>query len=118
MCKSQTRKRPVKAALLLHLDRAEHCPVDAIEHDQQRVTSGLNEPSAMLVDRWVDQTVAQRLKPFQRSQVIPAQSGGCNRPCRRRPRRSALTISYLYDFGACFAGARALPPEDVGGVVP
>ncbi len=40
--------------LLLHFDRAAHCPFDAIEHDQQRIACGLNDPPAMLVDRRVD----------------------------------------------------------------
>src|SRR4051812_5739428 len=29
--------------LLLHFDCAAHCSIDAIEHDEQRITSGLNE---------------------------------------------------------------------------
>ena len=56
--------------LLLHFDRAAHRPVDAVEHDEQRVAAGLNDPPAMLVDRWVDQSVAESPKPFERSYVI------------------------------------------------
>jgi hypothetical protein len=44
----------VTGHLLLHFDRAAHCPVDAIEHDEQRIASGLNDPPTMLVDRWID----------------------------------------------------------------
>ena len=32
--------------LLLHLDRAAHGSIDAVEHDQQRVASGLNQSAA------------------------------------------------------------------------
>jgi hypothetical protein len=55
---------------LLHLDRAAHCPIDAIERDEQRVASGLNELPAMLVDCWIDQSAAEGPKPFERSYVI------------------------------------------------
>ena len=37
--------------LLLHLYGASRCPFDAIEHDQQQITPGLNDPAAMLIDR-------------------------------------------------------------------
>jgi hypothetical protein len=56
--------------LLLYLDRAARCPVDAVEDDEQRVAPGLNDPAAMLVDRWIDQCTAEASKPFERSQII------------------------------------------------
>jgi hypothetical protein len=57
--------------LLLDTDRAAHCPIDAIEHDEQGVTTGLNNPPAMLVDSWADQSAAQPPKSCERSYVIP-----------------------------------------------
>ena len=56
--------------LLLHLHGTAHRAVDAVEHDEQGVASGLNDPAAMLVDRRVDQSAAESTEPFQRSFVI------------------------------------------------
>jgi hypothetical protein len=54
----------------LHVDSAAHSPVDAVEHDEQRIASGLNDPAAMLVDRWVDQNTAEGPQPLERSYII------------------------------------------------
>jgi hypothetical protein len=40
--------------LLLHLETAAHCAVNAVEHNEQGVTAGLDDPPAMLRDSWVD----------------------------------------------------------------
>jgi hypothetical protein len=53
--------------VLLHLDRAADGPVEAIEPNEQRVASGLDDPPAVLVDRWVDQPAAKGPQPFERS---------------------------------------------------
>ena len=52
---------------LLHVDRATYSAVDAVERDEQRVATGLNELPAVLIDHWVDQSVAEDPKPFERS---------------------------------------------------
>ena len=41
--------------LLLHLHGATHRPVYAIEHDEQGIPAGLDDPAAMLFDRGVYQ---------------------------------------------------------------
>ncbi len=56
--------------LLLHLHGAAHCSVDAVEHDQQRVAAGLNDPAAMLRDRRVDHIAPQSAQPFESSDVV------------------------------------------------
>ena len=45
--------------LLLHLHGTTHCPVNAVEHDQQGIAAGLDDPAAMLLYRWVNQVAAQ-----------------------------------------------------------
>jgi hypothetical protein len=56
--------------LLLDSDRAAHGSFNAVEHDEQRVACGLNDPPAVLGDRPVDQSAAKRLKPCERSNVV------------------------------------------------
>ncbi len=56
--------------LLLHLNGTAHRAIDAVEHDEEGVASGLNDPAAMLVDRRVDQSAAERTEAFERSFVI------------------------------------------------
>ena len=58
--------------LLLHLHGTAHRPVDAVEHDQQGVAAGLDDPAAMLLDRRVDQVAAESTQPFERSCVVQA----------------------------------------------
>ena len=41
--------------LLLHLHGTAHRSIDAVEHDEQRVAPGVDDPAAMLVDGRVDQ---------------------------------------------------------------
>ena len=61
--------------LLLHLDGTAHRPVDAVEHDEQEVAAGLDDPATVLLDRRVDQLAAQRRSRWS----VPASS----RPIRR-----------------------------------
>ena len=56
--------------LLLHLDGTAHRPVNAIEHDEQGIAAGLDDPAAMLVNRWVYQVSAQRPQSLESSCVI------------------------------------------------
>src|SRR5215813_1109615 len=41
--------------LLLHLDRKPHGAIDAVKGNEERVTAGLHQSAAILVDRWIDQ---------------------------------------------------------------
>jgi hypothetical protein len=45
--------------LLLHLHGTSHRPIDAVEHDEQRVTAGLRDPAAVFLDRWINQISSQ-----------------------------------------------------------
>ena len=56
--------------LLLHLHRTAHRSVNAVEHDEQRITAGVDDPAAMLLDRWVDQVAAERPQPLERADVV------------------------------------------------
>ena len=47
--------------LLLHLHRTAHRSVDAVEHDEQGIAPGVDDPAAMLLDGWVDQSAAEGL---------------------------------------------------------
>ena len=53
--------------LLLHLDGTPHCPVDAIEHDEQGVATGLDDPAAVLIDRRVYQVPTEGPQSFESS---------------------------------------------------
>ena len=61
--------------LLLNRHGTAHRPVDAVEYDQQRIASGLNDPAAMLIDRRVYQLPAECTQTFS----VPASS----KPIRR-----------------------------------
>ena len=61
--------------LLLHLHGTAHRPVDAIEHDEQRIAAGLNNPSAMLLDCWVDNL----RRRFRSRSSVPTSSSPINR---------------------------------------
>ena len=45
--------------LLLHLHRTAHRSINAVEHDEQGIASRVDDPAAMLVDGWVDQSAAK-----------------------------------------------------------
>jgi hypothetical protein len=40
--------------MLLHFRGTADRPINAVEHDQQRVAPGLNDPAAMFFDRRID----------------------------------------------------------------
>ena len=56
--------------LLLHLHRAAHRAVDAVEHHQQRIAARVDDPAAMLGDRRIDQVAAERSQPLERADVV------------------------------------------------
>ena len=60
----------IQRHLLLHLHGTAHRPVDAVEHDQQRVAAGLDYSATMLRDRGVDQTAPQRAQPIERPGIV------------------------------------------------
>ena len=65
--------------LLLYLHSTAHGPVNAVEHDEQRIATGLDDPAAVLFDRWVDQVRAESAQPFECSCVIqPDQTAVAN----------------------------------------
>ena len=75
--------------LLLHLHGTAHRPVDAVEHDEQGIAAGLDDPAAMLA-RWPGRSgccgASAAVRAFLRR---PSRSGGCSQPCRHGRRRSA-----------------------------
>ena len=48
--------------LLLHLHSTAHRPVDAVEHDEQGIAASLDDPAAVLLDRWVYQVALRRVR--------------------------------------------------------
>ena len=60
--------------LLLHLYGAAYRTVDAVEHDKQGIATGLDDPSAVLLDRRIDHVAAERAQAFERSQRRPDRS--------------------------------------------
>jgi hypothetical protein len=56
--------------LLLHLDPAAQGTVDAVERYQQRVSSGLDNLTAELADRGIDQRASENAKAAQRARII------------------------------------------------
>ena len=58
--------------LLLHIDGTPHCPVDAIEYDEQGVATGLDDPAAVLIDRRVYQVPTEGPQSFESSLVVQA----------------------------------------------
>ena len=57
--------------ILLHFDRAPHGPLDAVEHHEQGVASGLDNPPAMRADGRIDEIAAE---PRSRSRVSTSSS--------------------------------------------
>ena len=57
---------------MLHLHRTAHRSVNAVKGDEKGVASGVDQPTAILVDGRVDQTLAEAPEPVKRSYVIPA----------------------------------------------
>ena len=62
--------------LLLHLHGTAHRPVDAVEHDEQGVAAGLDDPAAMLLDRRIDQVSPESPQPLEGSRVVQADQAG------------------------------------------
>ena len=58
--------------LLLYLDCAAHRTIDAVEGDQERVTAGLHDSSAVIADRRVDQCTSKRAEAAQRAGIVQA----------------------------------------------
>jgi hypothetical protein len=56
--------------LPLHVHGAAHRSINAVEHHEQRITPGVDDPTAMLVDGWVNQSAAEHAEPFEGSYVI------------------------------------------------
>ena len=56
--------------LLLHSERTPHGAVDTVEHHEKRVTTGVDNPTAMGSDRRVDDFAAQSAHPIKRSNVV------------------------------------------------
>src|SRR4029077_3054898 len=65
--------------LLLHLQGAADRSINAIKHDEQRVTSGLDDPAAMFFNRWVNQSSAQSPQSFEGSNITEADHSGIAR---------------------------------------
>jgi hypothetical protein len=55
---------------LLYLHGTAHGPINAVEHNQERIAPSLDDPTAMLVDRGVYQVPTQRPKTCESSCVI------------------------------------------------
>ena len=99
------RMRPIRRLvaimdrhLLLHLHGTAHRPVDAVEHDQQRVAAGLDDPAAVLLDRRVDQVAPERAQPFERPGIV-------------QPDQAAVADHVGIDDGDQLAAARGLAGE-------
>jgi hypothetical protein len=58
--------------LFLDFHGAAHRAVYAVEHDQQRIPTGLDDPATVLLDRWIDQVLPQSPQPLEGSRVIKA----------------------------------------------
>jgi hypothetical protein len=50
--------------LLLYVHGAPHRAINAVEHHEQGVTCGIDEPTAMLGDSWVNQSAPESAEPF------------------------------------------------------
>ena len=74
--------------LLLHFGRTAHCSLDAVEHDEQGIASRVDDPAAVLIDRWVDQ-VLRESAVGRACQRRPGRSSGNSPPCPCGARRSA-----------------------------
>jgi hypothetical protein len=58
--------------LLLHFHGTAHGSVDAVEHNKEGVTASLDDPAAVLLDRGIDQVLAQSPEPVERPLIIQA----------------------------------------------
>ena len=63
-------------SLLLYPHGTTHCPVNAVEHDEQGVTCGIDDPTAVVSDRRVDKNDAKSPHSLKRPYIIqPNQTG-------------------------------------------
>ena len=104
-----TRKRMARSGgwspsmighLLLHLHRTAHRPVNAVEHDEEGVAACIDDPAAMLLDRWVDQVLGAEPAAVQASQRHPGRSSGCSPPCRHRATATSFRRSGGFPVGS------------------
>jgi hypothetical protein len=56
--------------LLLYVHGATHRSINGVDHHEQRIAPGVDDPAAVLVDRWIDQPAAKSAEPFERANVI------------------------------------------------
>ena len=54
----------------LHPHGTAHCAIDAVEHDEQGVTCGIDDPTAVVSDRRVDKNDAKSPHSLKRSYII------------------------------------------------
>ena len=58
--------------LVLDFHGAAHCPVNAVEHNEQGIPAGLNDPATVLFDGGIDQVPTQCSQSLKRPHVIEA----------------------------------------------
>jgi hypothetical protein len=56
--------------LLLNFYSTANCTIDAVENDEKRITTGIDDPTSMLGDGWNYQRVAESTEPFKCAEVI------------------------------------------------
>jgi hypothetical protein len=56
--------------LLLDLQGTAHRPINTVKYDEKRIAGDVDDPSAMLGDRRVNQVAAQHPQPFERASII------------------------------------------------
>jgi hypothetical protein len=62
----------VSGNLLLYFYGAAHCPIDTVEHHKKHIARRVDDPSAMLGDRRLDDFAAQPAHPIERTNVVQA----------------------------------------------
>jgi hypothetical protein len=58
--------------LLLHTHSKSHRAIRTLEHHEQRITGGVDDPAAMLGNSRIDQVATERSQPLQRADVVLA----------------------------------------------
>ena len=95
--------------LLLHLHGTAHRSVDAVEHHEQGIAAGVDDPAAMLLDRRVDQVSCAEPAAVRAFLRHPGRSGGNSPPCRHGRRRSASADLAIYQMWWSQPSWTALP---------
>src|SRR5262249_45950913 len=62
----------VRGHTFLHRHGGTHRSIDTVEHGEQRVARGLDDPATTSIDRGIDHTIAQPPQPFEGPNVIDA----------------------------------------------